>query len=377
MTDSLETLRQWLHANPEISGDEKNTALYIQDFLKPLGADKIITNLGGHGILVLFDSGKQGPSIMFRSEIDALPIEEVNTFSYHSKFKNISHKCGHDGHAAILCGLAKKLSEHKILNGKIYLLFQPAEETGEGAEAVMKDPQFNIHPDFVFALHNLPGFKKGSILLKEGSFSAAVSSIIIRLNGRRTHAAQPENGLNPSMTISEILNVANSLNNTDVSSEDFGLITPIYITMGTPAYGTAAGYGELHFTLRSWNNEKLKKLEDSLINSYRTISKKYKLESEHEFLQKFYANNNDKQSVDIVKDVAKKLYYETIENKYPFKWGEDFGFFTSTFNGCMFGIGAGENYPALHNADYDFPDELIDQGISIFYGIAEKINNHL
>ena len=377
MTKSLETSRQWLHANPEVSGNEKNTALYIENFLKPLRPDKIITNLGGYGILVLFDSGKQGPSIMFRSEIDALPIEEINTFSYRSKFKNISHKCGHDGHAAILCGLAKKFSARKIWSGKIYLLFQPAEETGEGAQAVMEDPKFNIQPDFVFALHNLPGFKKGNIILKEGSFSAAVSSIIIRLKGKPTHAAEPENGLNPSMAISEILNVANSLNNVDVSSEDFGLITPICISMGTPAYGTAAGYGELHFTLRSRNNEKLKKLESSLINSYRTISKKYKLKSEHGFLQKFYANNNDTQSVNIVRDVAKKLQYEIIENKFPFKWGEDFGFFTLKFKGCMFGIGAGENYSALHNADYDFPDDLIDQGISIFYDIAKKINNPL
>ncbi|MGH2645922.1 MAG: amidohydrolase, partial [Ginsengibacter sp.] len=311
MESILTDLRQWLHANPEISGQEKNTALYIKNFLKPLRPDKIITNLGGHGILALFDSGKQGHSIMFRSEIDALPIEEINTFSYRSKFKNVSHKCGHDGHAATLCGFAKKLSEQKISSGKIYLLFQPAEETGEGAQAVMKDPAFNIQPDFVFALHNLPGFKKGNIILKEGSFSAAVNSVIIRLYGKAAHAAQPEDGINPSMAISEILKLADSLSNNDDSSEDFGIITPIYINMGTPAYGTAAGYGELHFTLRSWNNEKLKKLENSLINSSKFISKQYSLETKHEFLQTFYANNNNIEAINIVREVAKELYYET------------------------------------------------------------------
>jgi amidohydrolase len=374
MPDTLTTLRQWLHANPEISGNEKNTALYIQNFLSLLKPDKILTNLGGHGMLALFDSGNEGSSIMFRSEIDALPIQEINTFSHRSKFKNISHKCGHDGHTAILCGLAKKLSKHKISNGKIYLLFQPSEETGEGAQAVMNDPAFDIQPDFVFALHNLPGFKKGNVILKEGSFSAAVNSVIIRLFGKETHAAEPENGINPSMAISDILKIANSLNNYDISSTDFGIITPICLNMGAPAYGTAAGNGELHFTLRSWNDENLRKLENTLIKFSKSISKQYNLQTEHEFLQTFYANNNDKECVNTVKEVALDLNYEIEEKKYPFKWGEDFGFFTSKFKGCMFGIGVGENYPALHNSDYDFPDESIEQGINMFYGIAQKIN---
>ncbi len=377
MSNILIDFRQWLHANPEVSGNEKNTALHILEFVKLLKPDKIITGLGGHGILILFDSGKEGPSIMFRSEIDALPIEEINTFSHRSKFKNISHKCGHDGHAAILCGFAKKLSEHKISSGKIYLLFQPSEETGEGAQAVMKDAAFNIKPDFAFALHNLPGFKKGIVILKEGSFSAAVNSVIIRLQGKATHAAEPENGINPSMAISEILALADTLNNNNISSAGFGLVTPIYVNMGALAYGTAAGYGELHFTLRSWDNERLRKMENTLIDSSNVISKKYNLKMDHEFLQTFYANNNDKESVNIVKEVAEEMHYEMEEKKYPFKWGEDFGFFTSKFKGCMFGIGAGENYPALHNADYDFPDELIERGIRMFFGIAKKINNFL
>ncbi len=184
MESQLIQLRRWLHAYPELSGFETKTAAHLIAYIEKLQPDKIVSNIGGNGFLVLFDSGKPGQSILFRSELDALPIQEVNKFAYRSVTDGISHKCGHDGHATILCGLAEKLAMRRSLSGKVYLLFQPAEETGEGAKLVSDDAKFDIQPDYVFAFHNIPGYKKGTIVLKEGLFSAAVSSIIIKLIGQ-------------------------------------------------------------------------------------------------------------------------------------------------------------------------------------------------
>ena len=281
-------LRQLLHANPELSGCEENTAAYVSGFLKKLNPDEIITGIGGHGILVLFDSGKPGPVLLFRADMDALPIQELNEFPHRSVVDGVSHKCGHDGHTTILCGLAEKLAEQKPASGKVYLLFQPAEETGEGAAKVVEDSKFNIKPDFVFALHNLPGYETGNIVVKDGLFSAAVNSIIIKLKGKTAHAAEPEFGFNPANAISEIIGFADKLNHNVPEDENFQLLTPVHINMGTTAYGISAGEAELHYTLRCWDNDRLRKLESTLINQSKEIAAKYGLKFDHEFTQTFY-----------------------------------------------------------------------------------------
>lgn len=364
-------LRQLLHTYPEVSGDEKKTAAYIYGFLKKLNPDQLINEIGGEGILVLFDSGKPGPVLLFRADMDALPIQEVNEFPHRSVHEGVSHKCGHDGHTTILCGLAEKLAEEKITKGKVYLLFQPAEETGEGAARVVNDPKFNIKPGYVFALHNLPGYETGNIVVKDSLFSAAVNSIIIKLKGKTAHAAEPEFGFNPAKAISEIINLADKLNHNVPEDENFKLITPVHINMGTTAYGISAGEAELHYTLRCWNNEQLRKLESKLIDESRIIAAKYQLNFEHEFTQTFFANNNDKTANDVVREAAKQNGFIVEEKPVPFKWAEDFGYFTSTYKGCMFGLGAGKDQPALHNPDYDFPDGIIATGVNIFHSIIK------
>lgn len=375
MKNQLQQLRHWLHAYPELSGYETKTAAHIVSFIEKLQPDSIKTGIGGTGVLVLFDSGKPGQSLLFRSELDALPIQEDNKFPYRSVTNGISHKCGHDGHTTILCGLAEKLAANKPSTGKVYLLFQPAEETGEGAKKVADDPRFDIQPDYVFAFHNIPGIEKNVIIIKDGLFSAAVNSFIIKLKGKTAHAAEPESGVNPALAISEIISYADSRNNNKPGKSDFRLLTPVHINMGTPAYGVSAGEGELHYTLRCWNNKALRTLENDLIKKVKEISDRYKLELEYKFVQTFYANNNNKEANDFVRLSAKEFNYVIEEKKVPFKWAEDFGYFTSAYNGCMFGIGAGKDHPALHNPDYDFPDEILETGVRMFFTITKLILN--
>lgn len=374
--EELIQFRHELHKHPEVSGNEKQTAQRVLAFLSNYPPNEIITQLGGEGILAIYNGKQTGTSILFRCELDALPIQEINTFGYKSVSHGVSHKCGHDGHTAILCGMAKTLYEKPLEKGTVMLLFQPAEEDGNGAKSVLNDSKFNtIKPDFVFALHNLPGYKKHQIIVKENTFTCAVNSMIIQLKGKTSHAGEPENGINPALAIAEIITYFNSKINSDVASNDYCLITPIHISMGEKAYGVSAGYGEIHFTIRSNSNAQMKSIETHLEESVKEIASKYKLDLNINWIQSFQANENNVEAVNYIRKAASNLHLESLEKNLPFTFGEDFGLFTQQFKGAMFGIGAGEKTPALHNPDYDFPDELIETGISLFHQITKEILN--
>jgi amidohydrolase len=370
----LVTFRKMLHANPEVSGKEYNTAKSVAEFLKTCKPTKVVENIGGTGIVAEFDSGKTGKSVMFRAELDALPIQEINTFTHASTIEGVSHKCGHDGHTTVLLGLARILSEQKPKTGKVFLLFQPAEEDGEGAKAVFADPKFEaLKPDYIFAFHNLPAYPLNQIVVKNNSFTAAVKSIIIKINGKTAHAAEPENGLNPALAIAEILQESAKLSNNDTNRNDFTLITPIHIEMGEIAYGISAGYAEIRLTIRTWNEETMEKLTADLTNCVDKSAENHQIPITYSWTQEFYANQNDDAAVSLIKEVATNLSFDIFERKFPFKWGEDFGLFTQHFKGAMFGIGSGEESPSLHNPDYDFPDEILPNAIQLFHQISLRI----
>jgi amidohydrolase len=374
--EELIQFRHELHKHPEVSGNEKQTAQRVLAFLSNYPPNEIITQLGGEGILAIYNGKLTGTSILFRCELDALPIQEINTFDYKSVSHGVSHKCGHDGHTAILCGMAKTLYENPIEKGTVMLLFQPAEEDGNGAKSVLNDTKFKtIKPDFVFALHNLPGYKKHQIIVKENTFTCAVNSMIIQLKGKTSHAGEPENGINPALAIAEITIYFNSKINSDVTSKEYCLITPIHISMGEKAYGVSAGYGEIHFTIRSNSNAQMKSIETHLEESVKEIASKYKLDLNINWTQSFQANENNVEAVNYIRKAASNLHLDSLEKNLPFTFGEDFGLFTQQFKGAMFGVGAGENTPALHNPDYDFSDELIETGISLFRQITKEILN--
>jgi amidohydrolase len=373
---SLMLLRKELHTNPELSGKEFETAKRILAFLKKNSPDEIITEVGITGIIAIYKGHKPGKTVLFRCELDALPIEEINTFEHKSVTKGISHKCGHDGHMAILCGLASQLSKNRPETGNVILLFQPAEEDGTGAQKVFTDSKFpSLKPDFVFALHNLPGFPKNQIVVKNGTFTCAVNSIIIQLNGKTAHAGEPEKGINPALAIAAITTQFNTSIQTDISKENYCLITPIYIKMGKKAYGVSAGAGEIHFTVRSNSNLQMRKIKTVLENNAQAIANEYQLECNIDWTQSFEANENNETAVDYIKKAAEINHFDLLEKEYPFSWGEDFGLFTQQYPGAMFGLGSGENTPALHNPDYDFPDEIINTGVSVFYQISKQITN--
>ena len=376
MNDIL-TLRKHLHQNPELSGLEYETAKTIAAFLKRYSPDELLENLGnGTGIIAIYHPEQEvKQTIMFRCELDALPIQEINDFEHRSFSDEVSHKCGHDGHMSVMCALAKKLATQKMKSTKVILLFQPAEENGEGAVAIYNDERFKeLNPDKVFALHNLPGYNHHDIVVKNNTFTCAVNSIIIKLHGRTSHAGEPKNGDNPALAIAEIINEFNKRIQPDPKKEKFTVLTPIFLTMGTEDYGISAGYGEVHYTFRRAVNSEMKELEQELEAIAIKAAEKYNLKPEISWTQRFSANENDPEVVDFVRQAAKDCDFNLIEREVPFQWGEDFGIFTEHFKGAMFGLGSGRNTPNLHNPDYDWPDEITETGAEIFYKISQLID---
>lgn len=369
----LKILRRDFHQNyAELSTQEFRTCQKIFDYLIENTEAKIL-KVGGTGVMAIFEGAKNGKTIMLRADSDALPITETNTFAHKSINPVVSHKCGHDGHTTILLGVAELLTQKAIKKGKIVLLWQPAEENGLGAKAVMADKSFKkLKIDQVFALHNLPGIPLHKVVYKTGAFSANVRSLIIHLKGKTAHAAEPEHGENPALAIAEILQFCDKITLNDVTKKKFFLITPVFSEFGTKDYGISAGSGELHLTIRSWDPKWFDSRVELLKKEVQKIAKKHQLKVEHSWTQEFFSNQNDEKAVKIIKKSAEDLKLNHAKLATPFKWGEDFGLFTQKIPGAMFGIGSGENCPALHNPDYDFPDEITETAATLFYKILEN-----
>ena len=372
--DDLVRLRKALHQKAELSENEVLTPGLELDFLRRDGAKSVISEVGGNGLLIIYDSGKPGPVTVFRCELDALPIQEINTFSHRSANKGVSHKCGHDGHMAIVTGLGKLLEANPPQKGKVVLLYQPAEETGTGAVAVLKDERFlSLKPDFMYALHNLPQLEKYTIFIKNGPFAAASRGIIIKLYGATSHAAEPENGRSPAMAVSKIIKALSTIP-TNTHFKDFTTITVVHALLGEIAFGVTPGYAEIRATLRTFLDEDMAHLIAIVTSSIRHLASEEGLEYDISFTEVFPATYNAADAVNIVANAAKAANLKLEVSNEPFKWSEDFGHFLHQYRGALFGLGAGEDTPALHNNDYDFPDELIPTGVQLFYNIAHYHN---
>ena len=375
MTTAIE-FRRHIHANPELSTVEKNTGEYVIAELKKLGISKIHQGFSMHSVLAEIDGSEVGATILFRCELDALPIQEDNDFLHRSTVEGISHKCGHEGHAATMFRFAQKLIDKPLKKGKILLFFQSAEETGAGAKDAIESgifEQFTI--DYAFAFHNIPGFPLGTILAKEGLFTPCVESGLFDLMGKTSHAAEPDKGINPALAIAEIINYFNTLKNSDKDSPDFFIATPIYIEMGEKSYGTSAGKASIGYTFRTWENNKFDREKIVIEQRITAIANKYHLKTKSNWFETFNANTNNAQAYTHVKNAAKIENFEVLDLEKPFEFGEDFGLFTKKYKGAMFGIGSGVNQAPLHSSTFDFPDELLEIGAAMFYQISKQILN--
>ena len=372
--DTFYQIRRELHQHPELSGHEARTARFIEDKLQVFHPTKVIRHVGGHGLLVEYFFSEDGPTVLFRADMDAVAVQEPDDIPHHSQTPGVAHKCGHDGHTTILLRFARMLSEHPLTKGRILLLFQPAEENGSGSKAVLDTKVLDYYKiDKAFALHNIPGYPASAVLCKEDSFTCAVVSVSITLTGKTSHAAEPQKGISP---IPATLNIVDELlrwNNTDIQSDDYFLSTIVEIHVGEEAYGVSAGNSVIRATLRAKTDKLLHQHAQQLKELVATECKRTPdLQHEMEWLEPFSANENDPQSVGMIKNAALRNNLPYIELQTPFSWGEDFGLFMQQYKGAIFGLGSGENCAPLHSPQYDFPDEVIETGATLFYTIAEE-----
>ena len=373
-SEELIALRHHLHRHPELSTYEHHTAELVQKYLNKLSPTELFTGIGGKGIVAIFDSGKQGKSVAFRAELDALPICETNSFEYHSEKPGIAHLCGHDGHTTILMGLAHWLSSNlSQWTGRAILIFQPAEETAEGAKAMLKDPRFiSLKPDYLFALHNLPGFEIGSLILREGIFASATCGLKLKLIGKTSHAAYPKEGNNPQEAMFTITRELEALPYKVLGAETSALVTIIHLRLGEIALGTTPGEAEVMATFRAHAYNDLQSMMLMAKTTIADLAQSFNLQYTIDWVEEFASVVNDPDALSLVSRAAKKLNLKTITPDSPFPWSEDFSFFSQHYPSALFGLGAGLNHPQLHRPDYDFPDELLPLGISIFAELLSR-----
>lgn len=371
--DFIET-RKFLHRQPEVSGSEFKTSLFVKNFFEKHGKNADIRKIGDTSLLISFKGVPHLKSVLLRCELDALPIRETNLFEHRSINEGVSHKCGHDGHMAILLMVGKSLQDNPP-KGDVHLLFQSAEENGEGAKKVISDRLFLqiCQPDFCFALHNIPGEEANTVLIKKGLFTPSVISADLLIMGTTSHAAEPQNGLNPSYLIAKLILESERLQETDSSSKDFKLITPIYTETGSRDFGVSAGKGRVGFTLRTFSNLAMNSLRREFAELAQKLGEEHGMSIEINWLEEFSSISNSTQCSNFIGEAAEALNLNVLQKREAFPWGEDFGLFTEKYEGAMFGLGAGIKTPALHNPDYDFPDQILDAGSSMFLKLIELV----
>ena len=361
---ALTELRRTLHAHPDLSGEEAATAARIGAFLHDTAPTQRIEGLGGTGLALVYDSGRPGPHVLFRAELDALPIMEQTGLAHASRCAGRAHLCGHDGHMAILAGLGLWLARNPPRTGQVILLFQPAEETGAGARAVLADPRFDeLQPDWAFALHNMPGMALGSLAVAPGVASCASVGWHLAYAGRTAHAAQPETGLSPAGALSALMAALAPFAQPGPMGPGFRLATLCHLNMGLPAFGIAPGTAEARVTLRAHDDEGLSRFEAELLDQlYATGGIRPEI-CRHDH---FHATVNHPYATAHLRDAQQALGLPAGRLALPMRPSEDFGAFSRTTRTALCFLGAGTGHPALHDPAYDFPDQLIAPAVALF-----------
>jgi amidohydrolase len=372
----LTTFRRLLHRHPDLSRDEGKTAARIVAALGQLAPDQVVTDLGGHGVLAVYDGAAPGPTVLFRCELDALPIHEISDAAHRSVTEGKAHLCGHDGHMTILLGLARVLSRKPPAKGRVILMFQPAEEDGSGAAAVIADPAFApFHPDWAFSLHNMPGCRRGAGWLVDGPVNCASVGLQLTLTGKTSHAAQPEFGRSPALAMARLIPALIGMGPGGDLGPDYRLVTITHALLGERSFGVSPAHGEIWATLRTMTDAPMAALKDSAVALAKAEAEAAGLDLAVAYHDDFGACANDPQATALLARALEAHGIAYDAGDLPERASEDFGRFSALpgTKGAMYFLGAGAGHPALHNPDYDFPDDLIAPGVAVFDHVTRQL----
>ena len=370
--------RHLLHRSPEFGFDEVFTSNFIADKLESFGV-KVVRGIGKTGVLGILQKGGGSNSIGLRADMDALKIQEQNEFAYRSQYDGMMHACGHDGHSAMLLGAAEYLAGSVAFSGTVYFIFQPAEEHGKGAKAMIKDGLFNDYNiDAVYGLHNLPGLPAGTFAIRPGSIMASESSFHIQLIGKGGHAAMPYMTVDIMLLASQIVVALQSIvsRNLNVLSKPAVVSVTEFLTDGT--VNVLPSKISLKGDCRCFSDETLQHLEASMERVVAGLCASAGAEYTFDFETVFPTTVNHPEQTSVAIQVAEQVFGrgKVNGNCDRFTISEDFANMLEVRPGCYGLIGNGGEEGsgcALHNPQYDFNDEILVEGVKYWVKLAETV----
>jgi len=378
LATELQTWRRDLHRHPELAYHERRTAGVVAEKLREFGLDEVHEGIGGTGVVGLLH-GQGGPggeadAILLRADMDALPIHEADEAREHrSATPGVMHACGHDGHTTMLLGAARHLADSRNFNGSVVFVFQPAEEGGAGANAMIKDGLFERFPcRAVYGMHNWPRMKAGEFSIRPGPVMAAADEFTITLTGRGGHAAKPDRARDPIVAGAQIVTALQTIVSRMVDPLQPVVLSVTEFHAGT-AFNVIPETAILTGTVRTFDEAVDAQVHDAIEHMVHSIADAYGVVAEVEISPNPYPPTiNDAAQVEFAAGVLEALVGpDRVHREWPpTMGGEDFAFLARVKPGAFVFIGNGDSAP-LHHPDYDFNDEVTPLGVAYWTRLVE------
>jgi amidohydrolase len=379
---AIGSLRRDLHAHPELCFQEKRTSDVIAQQLTEWGIP-MHRGFAKTGVVAILKGGTSARAVGLRADMDALPMTERNTFAHASRHLGKMHACGHDGHVAMLLAAAKHLSQHRDYDGTIYLVFQPAEEGGGGAREMIKDGLFEQFPmEAIFGAHNWPGMAAGEFALKSGPCFASSNEFKITIQGKGSHAAMPHLGLDPVPVACQLVQAFQTIISRNKRPIDPGVISVTMIHTGE-ATNVVPDHCEIQGTVRTFTLEVLDLIEQRMRQISQQLCAAFDVSCEFAFKRNYPPTINHPAETEFVRQLMVDMVgADRVHAFEPTMGAEDFSYFLLEKPGCYFLIGNGDGSHRasghgmgpcmLHNPSYDFNDELIPVGGTLWANLARR-----
>ncbi|MGE4338634.1 MAG: M20 aminoacylase family protein [Pigmentiphaga sp.] len=376
-------IRRDLHAHPELAYEEHRTAALVAQSLESWGIT-VHTGIGGTGVVGELRGNRPGTgAVGLRADMDALPLQETNTFEHASRHPGRMHACGHDGHVAMLLGAARHLAQHRDFAGTVYCIFQPAEEGGGGAARMIADGLFDRFPmQAVFGLHNWPGLRAGTFGMRPGPIMGSSNEFEIIVRGRGAHAAMPHLGADPVMTAIQIAQSLQSIITRNKNPADTAVLSVTQIHAGS-ADNIIPTEAVLRGTVRTFEIEPLDLIEGRMRDIVHHTAAAFDMEADFHFARNYPPTINHAAETAVAAEVVRRMVGEAHLDTtiVPSMGAEDFAFMLAEKPGCYIWLGAGDGEHRtvghglgpcmLHNDSYDFNDDLIPLGASYWVRLVE------
>ncbi|MCP4117689.1 MAG: amidohydrolase [Desulfobacteraceae bacterium] len=369
--DDLKAIRRKLHTFPEIGTQTVETAAFIKSRLDEYGIGH--EDIGENSVIARVEGRASGKTVAFRADIDGLEISEKNDFSHRSETCGKMHACGHDGHAATLLGLARYISTHREFDGAVLLLFQSGEEGYGGALKIIGDGLFDKYDiDYMFGYHNWPGMATGQIAVHPGPCMASEDRFDIIVTGRSGHASMPHGCIEPFAPVADIIKGAQSIIARKVPSHDRAVVSITQVHGGS-AYNIIPDSVTIRGNVRTCNPGVQDMVEDSLREIIDGVSKMYGVETEFTYNRLHPVLVNQTPGIGVRAGEAVAGKGNVVTDILSAMGSEDYAFYMEKTKGCFMWIGNGEESPLLHNSRYDFNDELLLVGASLFVALIDEL----